>query len=371
MREVARYRLTRSTLVSDIASARTHFADRAPVLVETVLLRRKAAAKFADPSDWLFTDEALQQATAEPVAEHRARRLAGAPCTTRPVPSAPSLRRCGIGRRSWWAVISTRCGWRWRGTIVARRGPCAAPMRCGRSPRRGGRSSIPARRSGSDGAGSILARLYCRRWTSCSTCYRGTRLRREVRSGNRFRLSAAAGIRRRGRGDVAGGQRPRSVPVVARASGAGVRRRATMLDTASSSPTPSPTTAGSPRPAGGSSTPTGRWSAPGWCAITPPGTVCGSSTPTSPTCPVTDCPTACAVSRCSSNSASANGACARRFRRATSERSRSWFAASMSTPMHYGRGCACAARRTSPWSSPVSAPGAASRATAFICRPSR
>jgi hypothetical protein len=57
--------------------ARHRFGDRAAVLVETTLLRRKAAAKFADPSDWLFTDEALQQATAEPVAAHRARRLAG------------------------------------------------------------------------------------------------------------------------------------------------------------------------------------------------------------------------------------------------------------------------------------------------------
>lgn len=47
------------------------------MLVETTLLRRKAAAKFADPSNWLFTDEALQQATAEPVAVHRAGRLAG------------------------------------------------------------------------------------------------------------------------------------------------------------------------------------------------------------------------------------------------------------------------------------------------------
>jgi hypothetical protein len=47
------------------------------VLVETTLLRRKAAAKFADASEWLFTDQALQQATAEPVAAHRARRLAG------------------------------------------------------------------------------------------------------------------------------------------------------------------------------------------------------------------------------------------------------------------------------------------------------
>ena len=47
------------------------------MLVETTQLRRKALAKFVDPSGWLFTDEALQQATAEPVAEHRARRLAG------------------------------------------------------------------------------------------------------------------------------------------------------------------------------------------------------------------------------------------------------------------------------------------------------
>ncbi len=45
------------------------------------MLRRRAAAKFAGAAgvaDWLFTGEALQQATAGPVAEHRARRLAGA-----------------------------------------------------------------------------------------------------------------------------------------------------------------------------------------------------------------------------------------------------------------------------------------------------
>jgi hypothetical protein len=75
--EVNEFRLTDSSLVADIASARDRFGDRAAVLVETTLLRRKATAKFADPSDWLFTDEALQQATAEPVASHRARRLAG------------------------------------------------------------------------------------------------------------------------------------------------------------------------------------------------------------------------------------------------------------------------------------------------------
>ncbi|MDT5182063.1 MAG: hypothetical protein QOJ20_962 [Mycobacterium sp.] len=78
LREVAGYRLTDATLVADIASARASFGDQAAALVETTLLRRRAAAKFADPSGWLFTDEALQQATAEPVAAHRARRLAGA-----------------------------------------------------------------------------------------------------------------------------------------------------------------------------------------------------------------------------------------------------------------------------------------------------
>lgn len=45
------------------------------------MLRRKAQTKLAglaDVSEWLFTDEALQQATAVEVARHRARRLAGA-----------------------------------------------------------------------------------------------------------------------------------------------------------------------------------------------------------------------------------------------------------------------------------------------------
>ena len=44
------------------------------------MLRRKAVAKFAgltDPSEWLFTEEALQQATTAAVARHRAQRLAG------------------------------------------------------------------------------------------------------------------------------------------------------------------------------------------------------------------------------------------------------------------------------------------------------
>lgn len=78
---VAGFALTETTRIADIAAVRARFGDRAPVLVETTLLRRRAVDKLGelcDVSNWLFTDEALQQATAAPVALHRARRLAGA-----------------------------------------------------------------------------------------------------------------------------------------------------------------------------------------------------------------------------------------------------------------------------------------------------
>jgi THUMP domain-like len=76
--QLAGHAFTDASRVADISAARKLFGDRAAVLVETTLLRRKATAKFTDPGGWLFTDEALQQATAGAVAEHRARRLAGA-----------------------------------------------------------------------------------------------------------------------------------------------------------------------------------------------------------------------------------------------------------------------------------------------------
>lgn len=63
--------------VADVATVRARFGDRAPALVETVLLRRRANVKLPGTADWLFTDEALQQASVAPVAAHRARRLAG------------------------------------------------------------------------------------------------------------------------------------------------------------------------------------------------------------------------------------------------------------------------------------------------------
>ena len=66
------------TRIADIDAIRTRFGDHTAALVETTLLRRRAAAKFPDASHWLFTDEALQQATTHAVALHRARRLRGA-----------------------------------------------------------------------------------------------------------------------------------------------------------------------------------------------------------------------------------------------------------------------------------------------------
>jgi len=66
--------------VGEIAALRDQFGDRTPVLVETVLLRRRAVAKLSElpgTCDWLFTDEALQQASAAPVAVHHSKRLRG------------------------------------------------------------------------------------------------------------------------------------------------------------------------------------------------------------------------------------------------------------------------------------------------------
>jgi hypothetical protein len=82
---VAELELTDATRIADIAAVRARFGDRAPVLVETTLLRRRAMDKLGQlgpdfpVSNWLFTDEALQQATAAPVALHRAGRLASGP----------------------------------------------------------------------------------------------------------------------------------------------------------------------------------------------------------------------------------------------------------------------------------------------------
>lgn len=69
--------LREARLPSDVAAVRRLAGEFAPAVVETTTLRRRAVAKLDDSIDWLLTDEALQQATAGPVAAHRARRLRG------------------------------------------------------------------------------------------------------------------------------------------------------------------------------------------------------------------------------------------------------------------------------------------------------
>ena len=69
--------LTAASLVGDLDHVRRDYGDRAGPLVETVRLRRRAAAKLDGVGAWLFTDDAVQQATPSVVARHRARRLAG------------------------------------------------------------------------------------------------------------------------------------------------------------------------------------------------------------------------------------------------------------------------------------------------------
>lgn len=63
--------------LADVRAARAVAGDHFAAALETALLRRKAAAKLADPDRWLLCDAALQQATPTPVAAHRAARLRG------------------------------------------------------------------------------------------------------------------------------------------------------------------------------------------------------------------------------------------------------------------------------------------------------
>ncbi|MFC6010996.1 THUMP-like domain-containing protein [Nocardia lasii] len=75
--EVDRLELTPATHLRDIEQVRRAHGDRTAALIETVRLRRKAAVKLPGAAEWLFTDDALQQATPALVARHRAARLAG------------------------------------------------------------------------------------------------------------------------------------------------------------------------------------------------------------------------------------------------------------------------------------------------------
>jgi hypothetical protein len=70
--------LTDATRIADVAAARRIAGEaHAAAVIETVVLRRKAMSKVDDSGSWLFTGDALQQASATLVARHRASRLAG------------------------------------------------------------------------------------------------------------------------------------------------------------------------------------------------------------------------------------------------------------------------------------------------------
>ncbi|MEV0360689.1 class I SAM-dependent methyltransferase [Nocardia sp. NPDC050697] len=75
--EVGALPLTDGSLLADLARVRRAHGAAAAALVETVRLRRRAAGKLDGAGEWLFTDDALQQATPSAVARHRAVRLAG------------------------------------------------------------------------------------------------------------------------------------------------------------------------------------------------------------------------------------------------------------------------------------------------------
>ncbi|MCW4354598.1 class I SAM-dependent methyltransferase [Hoyosella sp. YIM 151337] len=69
--------LTERSLISEIDGLRRRWPQFAAAVAETVRLRRKAAAKLPGAHDWLFTDDAAQQATPTLVGKHRAQRLRG------------------------------------------------------------------------------------------------------------------------------------------------------------------------------------------------------------------------------------------------------------------------------------------------------
>lgn len=75
--ELAARHLSEADILRELTRLRAHYpADLARAAVEQTLLRQRAHAKFSQADRLYFTREALEQATSEPVATHRAHRLA-------------------------------------------------------------------------------------------------------------------------------------------------------------------------------------------------------------------------------------------------------------------------------------------------------
>lgn len=75
--ECASLPLSERTRIADVAAVRRIAGEKYAAVLETELLRRAAVAKLDEPQGWLFTGDALQQASASRVARSRADRLAG------------------------------------------------------------------------------------------------------------------------------------------------------------------------------------------------------------------------------------------------------------------------------------------------------
>lgn len=76
LRAVAGFTLTPDSLLKEMPRLRAEYGDYAAALVDTVRTRRKAVGKLIGADDLLASDVALQQATASPVAAHRAADIA-------------------------------------------------------------------------------------------------------------------------------------------------------------------------------------------------------------------------------------------------------------------------------------------------------
>ena len=132
-------------------------------------MRRRAAVKLAglgDLSGWLFTDEALQQATAAPVAQHRARRLAGAVVhdATCSIGTELAALRATAAEVVGSDLDEVRLA-------MAHNNVAGVPLCRADALRPITRDAVvlldPARRSG--GRRRFDPRAYTRRWTRCST----------------------------------------------------------------------------------------------------------------------------------------------------------------------------------------------------------
>nr|WP_202421967.1 class I SAM-dependent methyltransferase [Gordonia sp. SID5947] len=68
--------LTPASMLADIGELRSRYAPHDAALIETVICRRRGRTKLSAADDMLFTDDALQQATASAVGRNRAAEIA-------------------------------------------------------------------------------------------------------------------------------------------------------------------------------------------------------------------------------------------------------------------------------------------------------